>query len=164
MKKKLLLILGLIGIDEFIKLYIYTNLMHIKFLWVNKNIGFLPYINKDQLSVFNKELNMELGLEFLIVLNTLLIIIAAIFYWRYKKREYTNFFSDYGIVFLMAGATCSLIDKLTLEGSLDYILFFNKIMDIKDLYLFFSIVLVMMYVLFCFKVKMSDKNKDRIIK
>ena len=40
---------------------------------------------------------------------------------------------------ILAGVICSLIDKLFWKGSLDYILFFSKIVDLKDIYMFIGL-------------------------
>lgn len=103
--KKLIITISLIGVDQAIKFYIYLNLMNKKIIF-NEKLGFLPYINKDQMSIFNKELKLGLSLNILIGLNILVIIFIPIFYYFYKKKEPTNAYSDYAMLFMGAGAIC----------------------------------------------------------
>ncbi len=107
--------------------------------------GFVPVINTEQLSIFNNEFKLDYGLGQLIFINLLLLLIIQFYYIYVRKKEYTNNHFEYCFLFAMAGSICSLIDKITLGGSLDYILFLNHIWDIKDIYLLLAVVSMCVY-------------------
>jgi len=52
------IIILLVAIDLIIKYVIYNNFMDTKILLFNRFVGFLPLINKTQMSFLNKELGM----------------------------------------------------------------------------------------------------------
>lgn len=63
--------------------------------------------------------------------------IALVFCKEYvKKRKEWNTVLDIATLMIFAGVVCSLVDKIFWKGSLDYILFFSKIVDLKDIYMF----------------------------
>ena len=130
---KLLLIM--IFIDVFVKIIIDNFFMEDK-LFINDKLGFLPYLNTEQLSIFNNELELGVSLNFLIVIN-LIGGIALVFVRNMLKREKEwNTVLDIATLMIFAGVVCSLVDKIFWKGSLDYILFFSKIVDLKDIYMF----------------------------
>lgn len=149
--KKIIIIISLFCIDQIIKFYIYFKLMNKKIIF-NEKIGFLPRINKEQMSVFNKEFGLGLSFKVLISLNILAVIFMPIFYYYYRKKEHINVYSDYAILFIWVGSICSFFDKLIFQGSLDYILISNTILDLKDLYLFMGCVLIVFYMISTFKI------------
>lgn len=139
--KRCLLTVGiLIIIDMLIKLIIDSYFMEYEFI-VNNLIGFKPYLNLTQLSIFNNELSLGVSTGALIVLNIMLIpAIPLAFRWVIKGNELDdsiNISED----LLLAGAVCSLLDKIFWGGSLDYIYLLNRwIIDLKDIYLSGAIV------------------------
>lgn len=136
----------LIIIDQFIKIIIHFFFMNKKVSFLNNKIGFRPYLNIEQLSIFNGELNMDLDLAVLIILNCIGLLVIYYFYKDTKKRYYTDNYFENCFLFLTAGTICSLIDKLFWGGSLDYILFFKYIYDIKDIYLCIALVFFIVYI------------------
>jgi signal peptidase II len=121
--------------------------MENKKYFFDRRFGFVPYLNKDQLSIFNNEMNLNLSLFTLILINIASIIIIAYLYNYIKKREYTNSLFENAFIMLTAGVVCSFIDKITLGGSLDYILFFKHIHDLKDFYLYIGFILIIIYMI-----------------
>ncbi len=122
-------------------------------------IGFSPYLNATQLSIFNNELNMSLSNVFLGVLNVLIIILVIFLYLYLKKhssQENVRYLNSM-FTFLLAGTICSLIDKIFWGGSLDYIRILSKIVDLKDIYLLIGFVF---YFVLAFKLK-SKSNESR---
>lgn len=142
MKRKVIV---LIIIDQLIKYCIFLNFMTYKVKLFGGRIGFVPYLNRDQLSIFNNELNLKLSLITLILINLGVIIILMLIYKLIKKKEYTNLYFENSFFIITAGAVCSLIDKITLKGSLDYILFFRHIHDLKDIYLYIGFIFILIY-------------------
>ncbi len=128
-------LLIMIFIDVFVKIIIDNFFMEDK-LFINDKLGFLPYLNTEQLSIFNNELELGVSLNFLIVIN-LIGGIALVFVRNMLKREKEwNTVLDIATLMIFAGVVCSLVDKIFWKGSLDYILFFSKIVDLKDIYMF----------------------------
>lgn len=142
---KKIIICILIIMDELIKAIIYFNFMKIDFRIINDKFGFSPYLNTDQLSIFNNELNMSLSLGVLMLINILSILVMFFLYQFLLKKMYVDNFLIYSMLIITSGCICSLIDKIIYKGCLDYILVFNKICDLKDIYLLTGIVLLCIY-------------------
>lgn len=144
MKRKIYMLI-LVIFDQVVKGIIHLWFMNRKVTFFRSKIGFTPYLNKNQLSIFNHELNMELGILTLIVINVLSVFILIYLYPFTKKREYTNVFYEITFIFLFSGVLCSLIDKIIYKGSIDYILFDRHICDLKDIYLLLGALFSIMY-------------------
>ena len=96
-------------------------------------------MNKDQLSIFNNELKLGVSLPFLISVNFLcFILIVLARYFLRKEKEWSKAI-DIGTLMVLAGAICSMADKVFWKGSLDYLLLFTKICDLKDIYMFLGL-------------------------
>ncbi len=66
----------------------------------------------------------------------------------YLKRKYNdNKLVDPSMILYTSGAVCSLIDKIFWSGSLDYILFFRQISDLKDIYLLAGGVMIIVFMI-----------------
>lgn len=123
-------------IDQGLKLIIKLNYFDIYFEIIPKFLSFDPIINT-QGSWLNARFNFNLGFPFLIFINT---IALALFYelYRYVKhnKNGSDFWIDMCFLFIVAGALCSLIDKVFYGGSLDFIGISDLfIADIKDIYI-----------------------------
>lgn len=90
----------------------------------------------DQLSFFNNELGGGIELKYLNLINVIGIILLLFWRNRLEKEKEWNIGLDIGTLMMLSAAYCSLIDKIFWKGSLDYILFFSQIVDLKDIYLF----------------------------
>lgn len=139
-------ILGiLISVDFLIKIVIDVCFINVRFR-ISDELGFKPFLNTEQLSVFNNELDMGLSLSVLFIINIISILVTFCIVDEYKKVFLWNKISDVGFKLLLAGEICSFIDKAIWRGSLDYILFFGKIVDLKDIYLVVGFVLIILSV------------------
>lgn len=154
-----MIIISFVSIDLIIKAFIYFNLMHIHIRFFDERVGFTPMINTEQLSLFNNELNLGLQLQTLIVLNIVILIGLPFIYLFMKKREYTNCHFENAFLMITAGTFCSLIDKIVLGGSLDYILLSGHIHDLKDFYLYLSLVFICNYMVSYFINKKKELNQ-----
>lgn len=158
MKKKIYLLMMVI-IDQGVKGVIYLLYMGKKATFLNNKIGFTPYINRSQLSIFNHEFNMSLGIFTLIMVNIFGIFILCFTYKIVKKREYTNKYYEITFLLIASGALSSLIDKIIYKGSIDFILFFGHIHDLKDIYLYIGIIVAVVYVATYIKHEKYNKSK-----
>lgn len=149
--RRLFIVSILIIIDIVIKLIIENCFMEKQFVFGNW-IGFKPYLNITQLSIFNNELALGVSTGTLIILNIVLIpVIPLSFYWINKSNELGESI-NISENLLLAGTICSLLDKIIWGGSLDYIYLLNRwIIDLKDIYLFGAICTYMMC--FCYAIK-----------
>lgn len=134
-KKNIIFFSTMVLFDVLIKILIDNFFMENKF-YLNSKLGFVPFLNTEQLSIFNNELGLDVSLKCLIMIN--LIGAVAIIFARnvLKKEKEWNRVIDVGTLMVFTGVFCSLIDKIFWGGSLDYILLFSRILDLKDIYLF----------------------------
>ena len=152
--RKLIFAGSLVVIDQIIKiinsLYFVDNRMVLGNL-----LGFSPYLNTNQLSIFNNELSMNLSSTILIILNVLIIFLVVVFYLYFKKQSKQENIRYLNImfIFLISGTSCSLIDKIFWGGSLDYIRILSQIADLKDIYLLLGAVFYFIWAL-----KLKSKN------
>ncbi|MBQ2803853.1 MAG: signal peptidase II [Lachnospiraceae bacterium] len=128
------LILSLIGTDILIKLIIRFFLMERKF-YICEKLGFTPFLNTKQLSIFNNELQWNMSMFSLILLNVGAILAVTVFWCKMRKEEDWTRPFDLAMKLLLSGAVCSFVDKLFWGGSLDYLLIHTQIADLKDIYL-----------------------------
>lgn len=133
--KRVMLVCVMIFIDILIKIIIDNFFMNKKVL-ITDWIGFSPFLNAKQLSIFNHELGLDLELKYLNIINVVGILVLLLLRNKLKKEKEWNTGLDIGTLMMLAGAYCSLIDKIFWRGSLDYILIFSQIVDLKDIYLF----------------------------
>lgn len=160
MRKKLLIIIILILIDQSIKIII-SNFFICKELYFKKIIGFLPYLNESQLSIFNNEINLNLDITILSLINLLLIAALICFYFILKKCSNKSSIKYLNImfVFLLSGTLCSFIDKQFYGGSLDYLVFGSIIIDLKDIYLLIGFCF---YLIWAIKTKYQEIAKNKL--
>lgn len=131
------LLVLLISIDIGIKAVIYNNYFDSYFDIVGEYLGYSPQINRNNLSTFNSVLH--LGIPFNVVLiGNILAIPVIIPFWVYIKKNIISakymIFNNIFLSFFEAAIICSLIDKLWLGGSLDYIKIGKWVYDLKDFY------------------------------
>ncbi|WP_294484430.1 signal peptidase II [uncultured Ruminococcus sp.] len=144
--KRVITIIGLCIIDQLIKIVIDHRFMTSR-LEIEHIFGFHPKMNTQQLSIFNNELGLDLGLGVLNVINIIAMVLMITFY-VYLKRNYSDKrLVDPAMILFTSGIVCSLIDKICWGGSLDYILFFRQISDLKDIYLLAGAVLIILFII-----------------
>ena len=163
MKKKIIAISGLIFFDQLVKIIIDAFFMDKRFKLGNI-IGFHPFLNKTQMSVFNRELSLGLSMTALSVINILCIGVIFAYHLYMKKisseRNLKN--ADRMLLFFLPASVCSLIDKIFWGGSLDFIVFAGQISDLKDIYLIIgAFFLVMWFIAACIediRKRAAEKN------
>lgn len=128
-------IICLVLVDVVIKIIIDNYFIDAK-CFFTENFGFRPFLNRDQLSIFNKDLNMNLGLGVLILFNFMVILAIVLLMLVLKKDKTLLKMVHWGLWIELSGVICSLIDKIFWHGSLDYIQCFSVIFDLKDVYLY----------------------------
>ncbi|MDY6012481.1 signal peptidase II [Clostridium sp.] len=122
-------------IDQGIKIIIKLFFFNSYFAIFNGFLSFNPIINTDG-SWLNARFGTSISFPILIILNILALIIFVELYRYYKSKGNKDIFSDLTIIFIVAGASCSLIDKIFYGGSLDFIGISNLfIADFKDIYI-----------------------------
>lgn len=128
-------VLILTVIEQGIKLVINQNYLEANTRIIPPWIYFKPMFNRDY-SWFNSMLQLNVGKGIHIVgVIGILILIYLIFKFL-DSRNIEGKAIDTMFAFVIAGAICSLIDKVFWDGSLDYILlkgFFT--FDLKDVYI-----------------------------
>ncbi|WP_287990233.1 signal peptidase II [Ruminococcus sp.] len=152
--KRVSMISGLCIIDQTIKIVIDKWLMRSR-LEIEHIFGFHPKLNTQQISIFNNELGLGLVIGVLNVINIILLIVMIAFYVYLKRKYNDNKLVDPAMIMFTSGAVCSLIDKIFWGGSLDYILFFRQISDLKDIYLLAGGVLI---IVFMIRQEIEDKK------
>lgn len=160
--KLLITSLVLVCIDQIIKLIIHFNYLDKRFNLLFSLISFEPYLNI-KYSWINSMGNFGWNRIFHIILVLVLLLLAAIVYGYLSDRMIVDQLSNTLFAFLFAGGICSLIDKIFWGGSLDYICLKGLfIFDLKDVYLtFFEIILVMMLI-FNYRGLRGMKEKELI--
>lgn len=157
-RKNSMFVVGLVLLDVVVKLIINLSSMGKKII-NNKYLGFYPKLNTEQLSVFNNEWGMDISLSLLILLNLFVLIVFVLIEKWMKQKFQEEKFIEYTVNCLYAGIICSLIDKIFWGGSLDYIVIFERIVDLKDIYLVLSLYF---YFIAAIKETMNGKkNKDQ---
>ena len=146
------------GIKLLIKLFFFNN----KFEVIKNFISFHPIINTDG-SWLNARFSLNVGFNFLIVVNAIAIFIFIESYKYYLSKEKKNFWVDMSFLFITCGALCSLIDKIFYGGSLDFIGISDLfIADIKDIYINLGLLffIMLIYVKGYFKDDNTSTFKD----
>lgn len=144
----LLLIIILVTLDLFSKVLINALFMDVTFSLFNGALKFSPYLNTHSMSLFNGlVLDLDLSLKSLILMNIVLLILLLPIYFYLKSINFKDIFLSAILILLASGTIASTIDRLLWGGSLDFILISNYIIDFKDIYLFTSIFIAIIYIL-----------------
>lgn len=148
-----LLVLLLVSLDILSKVVVKTLFMDLTFSMFNGILTFRPFLNTNSMSLFNGLMfDLNISLKNLIVMNLVLLILMIPIYLYLKSINFKNIFLYLILLFLVAGGIASTIDRVIWGGSLDFILIYNYIIDFKDIYLFLSIFISIIYTikgLFC---------------
>ncbi|EGT3617600.1 signal peptidase II [Clostridium perfringens] len=147
-KTLLFLFAFLMILDQGVKFIIYKWFFNTHFDIIDNFLSFQPIINTDG-SWLNVRFGAGISFGFLIVLNLIALFIFFECYRYYVHNGHKDFNSDMCIVFIMAGALCSLIDKVFYGGSLDFIGISNLfIADFKDIYINLAILFFVLCIYF----------------
>lgn len=136
----------LIAIDQTIKLLIFHFFM-MEMPLIPPLFYFKPIFNRNY-SWLNSMLELGISRSVHIVFTALLLLFIFTLYLFVLKRYSSPRLCQGGFLFLISGASCSLIDKIFWNGSLDYIYlngFFT--FDLKDLFLNIAIILFLIFLL-----------------
>lgn len=135
-------------LDQGIKFIIYKWFFNDSFNILGNFLSFHPIINTEG-SWLNVRFGTGLNFGFLILLNLIAIIVFFECYRYYTYKGHKDFNADMCVVFIMAGALCSLIDKIFYGGSLDFIGISNLfIADFKDIYINLAILFFILCIYF----------------
>lgn len=135
-------------LDQGIKFIIYKWFFEKNFDIIGDFLTFQPIINTDG-SWLNVRFGVGINFGFLILINLIALVIFFECYRYYVYRGHKDFTADMCIVFIMAGALCSLIDKVFYGGSLDFIGISNLfIADFKDIYINLAILFFLLCIYF----------------
>lgn len=137
----------LIIADQTIKLIIRDNFMQLHFDIVGGLLYFQP-LHNIKLSWINSLLGANVGFLPHVITNVIILVLLV-----WGRRYAASIRSiplplEYSFIFILAGAICSVIDKIFWGGSLDFIgLFSWFIFDTKDLYITVGITIFAIYTL-----------------
>ncbi len=154
MKKNLRIISGvllLVLLDQMIKIVIANKFMEEEFYFINNILGFKAVINI-KYSWINSVMNLRIGYLPHVILNSAIVLLSIAIFAFVRERYQENRIVNLAFLFVIAGALCSLIDKLFWGGSLDYILlkgFF--VFDLKDVYISLFETIVVACLIFNYK-------------
>jgi signal peptidase II len=141
-------LLLLIAVEQGIKLVINSRFLDKHFPILEPWLYFKPMFNRDY-SWLNSMLQLGIGRWVHILVVAGIIILAFLFYGFLSKGAGTTPLIDTAFAFLLAGALCSLFDKIFWDGSLDYIQVKGLFtFDLKDVYVnvFVGLMLLMMLI------------------
>ncbi|MFT4144695.1 MAG: signal peptidase II [Mobilitalea sp.] len=161
-KKKFLSILSLlILLDQAIKLIINQFFYTDNFKIIGDYIQFQPYLNI-KYSWINSLFNLGISRILHIIVVVLMIIVISVGY-KFIQTVYTlSKVIDYLFLFVLAGAACSLFDKVFWGGSLDYIMLKGLfIFDLKDVYISVFEILLVIVIIVNFK-RVNKINEKQI--
>ena len=149
-----LFVLMLVALDVFSKIIVKTLFMNVTFTMFDGLLTFRPFLNTDSMSLFNGlVVDFNINLQSLIITNLILLVLMIPIYLYLRSIKFKNLFLCLILIFLSSGAIASTIDRIIWGGSLDFISISNYIIDFKDIYLFLSIFVAIVYMikgLFCF--------------
>lgn len=152
-------------IDQLIKIYIYLNLMDVNTVFIEGFLEFSPIFNRNYSwldSVF--QWGFSRGYHIITALIFLAGLILIYDFLITKKTRHMDKVICLAFIFGIAGSSCSLIDRLVWNGSLDYIYLVDYFtFDLKDVYLTIFEVLIILSAILKFK-EYKDVDEKRIIR
>lgn len=139
----ILIILGLIGLDQISKFLAVKYLVNIGSIPIIKDIFHLTYV-ENRGAAFGMFQNNQM--VFVVV-----ALIACIFglYYLYKKQ--LNLLGKSAIILIIAGAIGNLIDRVRLGFVVDYFDFrivWNYVFNVADVFVVIGTILLCIYIIF----------------
>lgn len=139
----ILIILGLIGLDQISKFLAVKYLVNIGSIPIIKNIFHLTYV-ENRGAAFGMFQNNQM--VFVVV-----ALAACIFglYYLYKKQ--LNLLGKSAIILIIAGAIGNLIDRVRLGFVVDYFDFrivWNYVFNVADVFVVIGTILLCIYIIF----------------
>ena len=140
---KYMVVVALIALDQGIKLWV-KKYKGKRITLINNFLYIKPQQNT-YYSWFNSMLKIKKTRGLHIVLTVAILIFAAFGF----SKVYSDLSQGITIVILevllIAGATCSLIDRVFWNGSLDYLLVKKLVIDLKDVYIAIFLVMFLVF-------------------
>lgn len=162
--RDLILIIIFILLDQIIKILINAYCIN-NYYDISNRIAIKPMLNKDY-SYVNSTFGIDMNLQTHIILINIILLILIIIY-KYILDNNANMKSAVlGLKLLIAGCSCSLVDKIIWAGSLDYICIKGfLILDVKDIYLIIAEVILIPWILLNYQLvsRLSVKNIIRFV-
>lgn len=152
----------LIIIEQGIKFLINSSYLEVNTPILKPWLYFKPVFNRDY-SWFNSMLQLGVGKWIHILIVCVILLVIFLFYKFLNRESSTSKLIDITFLFIFAGASCSLIDKIYWDGSLDYI-FVNGFFtfDLKDVYINVFVTLTLLMLLIDYKgIRKVDDKKVR---
>lgn len=139
----ILIILGLIVLDQISKILAIKYIVNIGSIPIIKNIFHLTYV-ENRGAAFGMFQNNQ---KFFIIVA----LIACIFgiYYLYKKK--LNLLSKTSIILIISGAVGNLIDRVRLGYVVDYFdfrFFWNYVFNLADVFVVLGTILLCIYIMF----------------
>ena len=136
----------LVAAEQSIKLYINGSYLESFFPIIGHFLYFKPTFNRHY-SWFNSMLELGVSKWAHIAVVAVMLFFIILFYRFLAQKGKNSGLVTAAFSFIMAGAACSLIDKVFWDGSLDYIMARGLFtFDLKDVYInvFIGLVILMM--------------------
>lgn len=111
------------------------------------------------MSIFNRDFGWNLSTITLILINLGILLFLISFYLYVLKNNGLNKKIRLCIVIVIAAALCSIIDKIFWGGSLDFIVSFGYIYDLKDVMLYFGVIVGIILFLYKYQIRKKDLNE-----
>jgi signal peptidase II len=108
-------------------------------------------------SAFNRIFNLNISNTTLII-ATLPVLLISLYLYKLVNKNKLNLLIKSACSLCLAGAICSLIDKILWGGSLDYLVLSKYIIDLKDIYLYGGALLLIIYTIKNFDPNQSIKD------
>lgn len=150
MKKKVFFIFTatLFAIDQIIKLIINQNYLHANDAIIENVLYFNPMFNRDY-SWINSLFQLGVSKWLHVLMVAIIVLMVFLVYMFIDHKGYNTKVVSTAFAFILAGGTCSLVDKMFWNGSLDYIYLKNYFtFDLKDVYINVFIGLIILMFLF----------------
>lgn len=162
-KKLGISIVILIIVEQLIKIIINNNFLNMKIGIIPPFVYFEPMFNRHY-SWINSLFDLGFGRIFHIVLVLFILSFVYSVYKYIKSIIGESKLLDLSYVFIMAGAICSLIDKVFWNGSLDYIYLRGLFtFDLKDVYISLYVVLIIYGMIFK-KESLEKIDEENLVK
>lgn len=160
-KRMLLTIFILIVIEQGTKLIIRSTVsIGTSFELITDWLYFYPILNTLG-SWGASRFGLTLGIKVFLVINIIVIPLVVQIYRFYIKENGTSFWVNITFVLCFSGIVCSLIDKMFLGGSLDFLMLKDLfIADIKDFYITLSIGCLISEIFLNSNIEINDRYKD----
>lgn len=139
-KETKLIIFVLVLIDQITKIVVNSFFKEKSFRFLYGKLGFEVYLNKYYMSIFNSNLGLNLSTLILTFINLITLIFLVSFYLYIIKSNSLNKVLRLSLILIISANICSIIDKVFWGGSLDFIVFFGYIIDIKDILLYLGVL------------------------